>query len=127
MRCTAILAARIVNGALPGGDPDGQTVPAKFSERNAKIDAMPTMAYPLALTPEQRQRVFEAVMKSPSPPATIEAKPAQELPGNTALSELPPDLVKDVPTLAGMSVLKTPDKVLLVRAPTMTVMDEITR
>ena len=46
-----------VNGAVPGGEPDGQTVPAKYSERNAKIDDMPIMAYPLALTQEQRQEL----------------------------------------------------------------------
>src|SRR3954454_7291124 len=40
-----------VNGSLavPGAPSDTQTTPAKFSERNAKLDSYPVMALPLAL------------------------------------------------------------------------------
>jgi hypothetical protein len=118
-----------VNGALavPGAEPDGHTVPSKFSERNAKVDETPILAYPLALNTEQRQRIYQTVMGASAPASTVDAKVAQELPGDTQLSELPADLIKDMPALAGMSYLKTSDRVLVVRAPTMTVMDEITR
>lgn len=121
--------AAFVNGTLtvPGADKDGQTVPAKFSERNAKIDDMPIMAYPLALNDEQRRRIFEVVMKTQAPVSTVQAKPAQELPGTTALTEMPEELMQDAPALRGMSYLKTSDGVLIVRAPTMIVVDAITR
>ena len=37
----------LVNGALnvPGAPKDSQTVPAKYSERNAALDKLPTMAF----------------------------------------------------------------------------------
>src|SRR5262245_8862806 len=46
----------LVNGALnvPGAPTDSQTVPAKFSTRNATIDKLPTMAAQLSLNDEQR-------------------------------------------------------------------------
>jgi hypothetical protein len=54
-----------VNGKLvvPGAPAESQTEPAKFSERNARIDAMPIMAYPLGLSDEQKQRIVESIAK----------------------------------------------------------------
>jgi hypothetical protein len=117
-----------VNGKLdvPGVDPDGPTVPSKFSERNAKVDAIPIMAHPLPLTSEQRQRIYQTVMQGSPPSATVGAEPAQQLPAPIALGTLPEDLVKDMPILGGMSALKSGDKLLIVRGPTSIVMDEIT-
>jgi hypothetical protein len=48
--------AVFVDGKLnvPGAPADSQTVPAKFSERNDKIDKLPIMAMPLGLSDEQR-------------------------------------------------------------------------
>ena len=51
--------------ATPGAPADSQTVPAKFSERNNALDELPTMAFPLPLTDEQRQRIRDAVSKAP--------------------------------------------------------------
>lgn len=118
-----------VNGALtaPGAPTDSQTVPAKFSEHNAQVDGTPIMAYPLALSGEQRQRILDAVMAAPTPVSTVHATPAQELPGLVALEDLPPELLRDTPALQGMSYLKTSDGVLIVRAPTMIVVDSIKR
>ena len=55
------------NGKLvtPGAPADSQTVPAKFSERNNALDELPTMAFPLPLTDDQRQRIRDAVSKTP--------------------------------------------------------------
>ena len=47
--------------AVPGAPADSQTVPSKVSERNARLDAMPIMALPLALTDEQKQQIRASV------------------------------------------------------------------
>ncbi len=59
----------------PGAPADSQTVPSKFSERNAALDELPTMAFPLPLTDEQRQRIREAVSQAPVEGATARVPP----------------------------------------------------
>jgi len=85
------------------------------------------MAYPLALSDQQRQRILDVVMAAPTPVSTVQATTAQQLPGLVALNDLPPELLRDTPALQGMSYLKTSDGVLIVRAPTMIVVDSIKR
>src|SRR5439155_24919175 len=46
----------------------GQTIPAKFSQRNDVLDHVPIMALPLPLTDEQRKQIYEAVMADNSQP-----------------------------------------------------------
>ena len=77
------------NGRLvtPGAPADSQTVPAKFSERNNALDELPTMAFPLPLTDEQRQRIRAAVSKVPVESAN--ARPAELLPSGVNVRELP--------------------------------------
>ena len=45
----------------------GQTLPAKFSQRNDVLDRLPIMAWPQRLTAEERQQVFKAVMADKAP------------------------------------------------------------
>jgi hypothetical protein len=80
-----------VNGKLvvPGAPAESQTEPAKFSERNARIDAMPIMAYPLGLTDEQKRRIAESVLKSDAPVSDISAKLADILPADTPIMAYP--------------------------------------
>jgi hypothetical protein len=116
-----------VNGqlAVPGAPADSQTVPAKFSERNAKLDAVPIMALPLALSDEQKRRIAASVAKSGTPVAQISAKPADVLPATTPVSELAADVKADVPAASDLRFIRTGDKILLVRAPNMVVTGEI--
>jgi hypothetical protein len=115
-------AAVLLNGKLnvPGAPQDGQTVPAKYSEHNAEIDALPTMALPLALTDEQKQRIAASVAKGDAPVAAIDAKPADMLPVTTPAAELPQD-VAGIPALNALKVVRTKDKVLLVNTNNMVV------
>ena len=46
-----------------------QTMPAKFSRRNDLLDHMPMMAWPLRLSEQQRQQIYQAVMADKSAPA----------------------------------------------------------
>src|SRR5262245_21336316 len=114
-----------VNGKLvvPGAPADSQTVPAKYSERNARIDATPTMAMPLPLTDEQKQKIRASVQSLPV--AQISAKPADLLPQTTQVAELPADVKAAVPIMSDISIIRTSDKILLLRAPNMVVTGEI--
>ena len=111
--------------AVPGAPADSQTVPSKVSERNARLDAMPIMALPLGLTDEQKRRILESVAKSNMPVAQISAKPADMLPVTTQVSQLPDDVKAAVPMANDFSIIRTKDKILLMRAPNMVVAGEI--
>jgi hypothetical protein len=109
--------------AVPGAPADSQTVPSKVSERNAKLDATPIMALPLGLSDEQKQKILAGVKSMPV--TQISAKPADMLPQTTQVSELPADVKQAVPMMADISIIRTSDKILLVRAPNMVVTGEI--
>jgi hypothetical protein len=117
--------AAFVDGKLaaPGAPADSQTVPAKFSERNARLDATPIMAMPLGLTDEQKQKILASVKSMPV--KQISAKPADLLPVTTEVSELPADVKQAVPMMSDIGIIRTGDKILLVRAPNMVVTGEI--
>ena len=116
-----------VNGKLaaPGAPADGQTVPSKVSERNAKLDETPIMALPLGLSDDQKRRIVETVTKSNAPVAAITAKPADMLPATTQASEFSAEVKAEVPMTADLHFVRTKDKILLVRSPNMVVTGEI--
>jgi hypothetical protein len=116
-----------VNGklAVPGAPADSQTVPSKVSERNARLDATPIMALPLGLTDEQKQKVRESVLKANFPVSQISAKPADMLPQTTEVRQLPDDVKAAMPIMSDISIIRTSNKILLVRAPNMVVTGEI--
>jgi hypothetical protein len=109
--------------AVPGAPADSQTVPSKVSERNAKLDATPIMALPLGLSDEQKKKILASVKSMPV--QQISAKPADLLPGTTQVSELPADVKQAVPIMSDIRIIRTSDKILLVRAPNMVVTGEI--
>ena len=109
--------------AVPGAPADSQTVPSKVSERNAKLDKVPTMAAPVVLTDEQRQKILASVKSLPL--TQISAKPADLLPQTTVVAELPADVRQAIPVMSDITVIRTSDKILLMRAPNMVVTGEI--
>ena len=116
-----------VNGKLvvPGAPAESQTEPAKFSERNARLDEVPTMARPLPLSDEQKLRIAESVAKSNAPVSDISAKPADILPADTPVAEFSADVKAAAPMTSDLHFIRTRDKILLVRAPNMVVTGEI--
>jgi len=116
-----------VNGqlAVPGAPTDTQTAPAKFSERNAKLDKIPIMARSLGLSDEQKRSIADSVGKSDAPVSQMSAKPADILPANTPVSEFSADLKASVPMMGNLHFIRTSDKILLVRSPNMVVTGEI--
>lgn len=117
------------NGLLnaPGAPQDSQTAPAKYSERNAKIDDLPIMAYPLALSDEQKQRIYDSVRDTQPVTGQVQAKPADILPSNIVLRDLPKEIAADIPSVRDLKYVKLQDKVVLVRAPNRIVVAEISK
>jgi len=123
--------AETTNGPLPSGPIGsfGQTIPAKFSERNDVLDHVPTMAMPLPLADDQLKRIYDAVMADPSPPGTgtDALKPASELSPEQALTEMHPlpESVRGIEGVSRLYYIKAPKKVLLVEPDVRTVVDQI--
>ena len=116
-----------VNGALnvPGAPPDSQTVPAKFSARNATLDKLPTNATPLWLTDEQRAKIAETLRAGSTPAASTNAHLADPIPPTVELRDLPDGLKRDIPDLNKFKYVRTSDRVLLIDPPVRTVVAEI--
>lgn len=108
----------------------GQTMPAKFSKRNDILDRLPIMAWPMRLTAEERQRIYEAVAADKAPPtAGADAlAPASILSTEQALNgtHALPESVRDMDQLKGVRYVKAKDKVLLITPATRIVVEEIT-
>ena len=113
------------NGRLvvPGAPADSQTVPAKFSERNNALDELPTMAFPLPLTDEQRQRIRAAVSKVPVESAA--ARPAERLPSGINVRELSDQITTEIPATRNLGYVRTADRILLISPPNRIVVGEI--
>lgn len=108
----------------------GQTLPAKFSKRNDVLDRTPVMAFPLSLSDQQRQQIYQAVMADKSQPAdgADKLEPSSALTIDQALNgmhPLPAD-VRDIPAVKGLNYVKGKNKVLLVEPATRVVFDQIT-
>jgi hypothetical protein len=115
-----------VNGklAVPGAPADGQTVPSKFSERNAKLDTMPIEGR-IDISDEQKKQIAAAVATAKMPVSQINAKVGDMLPATTPVSEMPAAVAAAIPTAGEYSIIRTKDKILLVRANSMVVIGEI--
>ena len=108
--------AAFVNGALavPGAPANTDTVPAKFSQKNAADDALPTMAYTFkTLTDDQRRAIYEALKDQPTGSA-FKADVGVELPPGIEVRPVPPELGTRVPQTRDYSYSVTGDRVLLV-------------
>jgi hypothetical protein len=116
-----------VNGSLavPGAPTDTQTAPAKFSERNAASDQLPTVAFRLKhLSGHERREVYQQLAEhrgglalSPGG-AEAYAKIGAELPADIVLggglTAVPDVVVARFPALQGTAFMKGGTAVLLV-------------
>jgi Protein of unknown function (DUF1236) len=109
-----------VNGALavPGAPADTQTVPAKFSEKNAADDGLITTAYTFKnLTDEQRRAIYAALKDQPAGSA-FNADIGDELPPAVELRAMPDELASRVPQTRDYQYAVASNRVLLVSPPT---------
>jgi hypothetical protein len=108
--------AVFVNGALavPGAPENSDTVPAKFSEKNAADDKLITVAYTFKLlTDEQRRAIFDALKDQPAG-AAFNADVGAELPASVELKMVPDEVTRRVPQTNGYRYAVADNRVLLV-------------
>jgi len=108
--------AVFVNGALavPGAPTESDTVPAKFSKKNAADDQLITIAYTFkGLTDEQRRAIFEALKDQPAG-AAYNADVGDELPSQIELRPMPNDVTARVPHTKDYQFTVADNRVLLV-------------
>ena len=111
--------AVFVDGALavPGAPADSQTVPAKFSQKNAADDELITTAYTFKLlTDEQRRAIYQGLKDQPAGSA-FNADVGVELPAAVELRAVPDDLIARVPQTKDYQYAVANDRVLLVSPP----------
>jgi len=107
--------AAFANGALavPGAPANTDTVPAKFSQKNAADDALITIAYTFkTLSDDQRHAIYDALKGQPSASAA-KADVGTELPPSVELRPVPDQLAAQVPETEGYRYAVTQDRVLL--------------
>jgi hypothetical protein len=107
--------AVFVNGALavPDAPANTDTVPAKFSAKNAADDALITIAYTFkTLTDDERRAIFEALKGQPA--AAFNADVGTELAPTIELRAVPDEVAARVPQTKGYRFAVANNRVLLV-------------
>jgi hypothetical protein len=90
------------------------TIPARFSEKNAADDKLITLAYTFkTLSNEEWRAIYEALRDKPTG-AAFNEDIGVKLPVDVALQPVPPDLANNVPQTKGYYYAVTHDRVLLV-------------
>jgi hypothetical protein len=90
------------------------TVPAKFSQKNAADDELITIAYTFkTLSDDERRAIYEA-LKGQQGGSAFNADIGTELPPGIELRPVPDDLAARVPQTKDYSYAVTHDRVLLV-------------
>ena len=105
-----------VNGALavPGAPENADTVPSKFSAKNAADDKLITLAYTFKLlTDEQRRAIYDGLKGQPAGPA-FNADVGVELPLSVELRPVPNDVAARVQQTGDYRYAVAADRVLLV-------------
>jgi Protein of unknown function (DUF1236) len=108
--------AVFVNGALavPGAPANTDTVPAKFSEKNAADDKLITLAYTFKLlTDEQRRAIYDGLKGQSAGPA-FNADVGVELPATVELRPVPNDVAARVAQTSDYRYAVADNRVLLV-------------
>ena len=107
--------AVFVNGALAvsGAPANADTVPAKFSQKNAADDGLITVAYTFkTLTDEQRRAIYQALKDQPA--SALNADIGTELPPGITLRPVPDEVAARVPQTKDYRYTVANDRVLLV-------------
>jgi LTXXQ motif family protein len=108
--------AVFVNGALavPGAPMNTDTVPAKFSAKNAADDELITIAYTFkTLTDDERGAVYQALKGQP-PGSAFDADIGTKLPPEIELRPVPAEVAARVPQTRDYRYAVAKDRVLLV-------------
>jgi hypothetical protein len=108
--------AVFVNGALavPGAPANADTVPAKFSAKNAADDKLTTIAYTFkTLTDEECRAIYQSLKDQPASSA-FDADIGTKLPPGIELRPVPEEIAARVPQTRDYRYAVAMDRVLLV-------------
>lgn len=112
--------------AAPGAPQVTQDEPAKSSARNDRIDNLPILAYPLAITDDQKKAIFQRLSQGNGPVSNITATLSQQVPATLALEELPQEMLASMPSVGDYKFLRLSDRILVVNPRESVVVGEIT-
>jgi hypothetical protein len=101
--------------SLPGAS--AETMPAKFSAENDAKDAHWWLDRGLALSPEQKQKIYALLARDGAqkgPGTQIFAEPSAELPLGTRVHEIPGELAAEIPYIKSFKYVVDQSKVVLV-------------
>lgn len=116
-------SAAATNGEATGGPAgpigaSGDTMPAKFSARNAADDKLPLGAYRLKhLTDAERQAIYRSVRAAAAPTAgsgDVHPDVGDLVPSAVVLQSLPGDVTTTIPDTRDLKFVTAHDKVVLV-------------
>jgi Protein of unknown function (DUF1236) len=106
--------------AAPAGPigASGDTMPAKYSEKNAADDKLPLGGYRLKhLTDAERQAIYRSVSKGKAPSVPnrdVHAEVGNLVPNSVSLQPLPGDITAQIPDTRDLKFVTAQDKVVLV-------------
>jgi hypothetical protein len=110
-----------VNGALAvsGAPAESDTVPAKFSEKNAADDRLITVAYTFKeLSADQRRAIYQALKEQPATGSAVTADVGVVLPPSVDLRAVPDQIAARVPEAKGYQFAVAGNGVLVVSPTT---------
>jgi hypothetical protein len=121
-------------GASTGLAPSGpigatpQTMPSTVSAENDKLDKTPIMAQPLTITDDDKRLIFDSIAANTEVETrAIDTEPANTLPVDVKMFDLPEKVSEQVPALKGYKYVKLTNKIVIVSAPNRIVVGELTR
>lgn len=110
---------------VPGAPQGTQDEPAKFSAKNDKLDHLPTLAYPIALTDEQKRAISQQLSQGSAPVSTLTAKVTDAVPATLVLQELPAEMAASMPAVSDYKFLRLSDRILVINPRESVVVGEI--
>jgi hypothetical protein len=110
--CVALAAAQ--NGHREVGDQDASAMDETTG--SARSPGTNRASAELALSDEQRGRIYESVMRIPDAPVAHAAAPAvaDALPAGVPMQDLPAGLTREIPLVDGHKFVKFDDRIVVV-------------
>ena len=108
--CVALAAAQ--NGHREVGDRDASAM----DETTGSTSGANRAPAQLALSDEQRGRIYESVMRIPDAPVAQAPAPAlaDALPGEVPMQDLPASVTREIPLVQGHKFVKFDDRIVVV-------------
>jgi len=103
-----------------------QTTPSALSPDNAALDKLPTTAWTLRLSDEQKQMIVASVASAPTSQADLKnVGVANFVTNDVALTAFPAEVTKALPNTARFRYVKLDGRLLVIDPPNLTVVSEI--